>query len=163
MHGKIKNHIIDVLIGFATTFATVAIFGHLISLSKYGLTYGETIANYVSGKMGANPLSVLGLATITGLSIGFLKEALKSTEKLTHHYLINLVVVFVYVAIGCPQILSELMYLSLAGELFASWRGILHLSLVLAGNYIGFLLTLLIFSRIKKAKELEESLEDNNL
>lgn len=55
------------------------------------------------------------------------------------------------------------MYLSLAGELFASWRGILHLSLVLAGNYIGFLLTLLIFSRIKKAKELEESLEDNNL
>ena len=64
------------------------------------------------GKMSAHPLSVIGLAIVTGLCIGIMKLAIKGTKKKSHHYLITFVIALLMSLWEAPYI-SELMYISL--------------------------------------------------
>lgn len=154
VEGKIKDHIVDVLIGFVVSLVTIALMGNLIRFSLFGDKYGETVDSLISGKMAAHPLSVVGLAIVTGLCIGIMKLAIKGTTKKSHHYLITVVIAFAYVAMGSSPYISELMYVSLSHKLFTG-QGILHLLLLLAGNYIGFLVTLPFAKAFKEPKVLE--------
>lgn len=158
VEGKVSEHIVDVLIGFFVSLLTIGLLGNLIRFSIYGDKYGATVDSLIEGKMSAHPLSVIGLAIVTGLCIGIMKLAIKGTKKKSHHYLITFVIAFAYVAMGSSPYISELMYISLSHKLFTG-KGILHLLLLLAGNYIGLLLTLPFGKAFKEVETSENAQE----